>query len=164
MKTGRALILPILKSTYERRDSLTSDIPDSTIFWRDHVVMWTKDIRRTLDYLSTRADMDTARFAYFGVQLGSEHGADQSSSAEPRFKAAVLYVAGLTMERSRPEVDPFNYLPRVKQPGADAEREVRLLLPARDGATAVLRPPRHTGRHERSGSCTRAATTCRARR
>ena len=36
--------------------------------------------------------------------------------AEPRFKAAVLVAAGLTMERSRPEVDPFNYLPRVKQP------------------------------------------------
>ena len=28
----------------------------------------------------------------------------------------MLNVAGLTMERSRPEVDPFNYLPRVTQP------------------------------------------------
>ena len=36
--------------------------------------------------------------------------------AEPRFKAAVLYVAGLTMERARAEVEPFDYLPRVKQP------------------------------------------------
>jgi len=28
----------------------------------------------------------------------------------------VLYVAGLTMGRSRPEADPFNYLSRVKLP------------------------------------------------
>jgi len=28
----------------------------------------------------------------------------------------VLYVAGLLMQRGRPEVDPFNYLPRVKVP------------------------------------------------
>ena len=25
---------------------------------------------------------------------------------EPRFRAGILYVAGFTMERSRPEVDP----------------------------------------------------------
>jgi len=115
VKTGRAYILPILKSTYERRDSLTSDLPDSSIFWRDHVVMWVKDVRRTLDYLSTRADMDTSRFAYFGFSWGANM-APMNLVAEPRFKAAVLYVAGLTMERGRPEVDPFNYLPRVKIP------------------------------------------------
>jgi eukaryotic-like serine/threonine-protein kinase len=114
-KSGRALVLPILKSTYERRDSLVSDLPDSTIFWRDHVVMWTKDMRRTLDYLSTRADMDTSRFAYFGYSWGANQ-APINLVAEPRFKAAVLYVAGLTMERGRDEVEPFNYLPRVRQP------------------------------------------------
>ena len=115
VKTGRALVLPILKSTYERRDSLVSDLPDSTIFWRDHVVMWTKDMRRTLDYLSTRADMDTSRFAYFGHSWGANQ-APINLVAEPRFKAAVLHVAGLTMERGRPEVEVFNYLPRVRQP------------------------------------------------
>jgi predicted esterase len=115
VKTGRALVLPILKSTYERRDSLVSDLPDSSIFWRDHVVMWTKDIRRTVDYLSTRADMDTSRLAYFGTSWGSNMAPIQLV-AEPRFKTAVLYVAGLTMERGRPEIDPLNYLPRVKIP------------------------------------------------
>jgi len=115
VKSGRAVVLPILKSTYERRDSLTSDIPDQTIFWRDHVVMWTKDIKRAVDYVSSRRDMDSSRIAYFGTSWGSNQ-APINLVAEPRFKAAVLNVAGLTMERSRPEVDPFNYLPRVTQP------------------------------------------------
>lgn len=35
---------------------------------------------------------------------------------EPRIKTAVLYVAGLTMERGRQETEPVNYLPRVKVP------------------------------------------------
>ena len=77
--------------------------------------MWVKDIRRTLDYLSTRPDMDTTRFAYFGYSWGA-YLAPLNLGADSRFKAAVLYVAGLLMERSRAEVDPFNYLPRVTQP------------------------------------------------
>ena len=115
VKTGRALVLPILKSTYERQDSLHGDVQNNTIFWRDHVVMWTKDMRRTLDYLSTRPDMDTTKFAYFGYSWGANM-APINLSVEPRFKTAVLYVAGLAMEPVRQEVDPFNYLPRVTQP------------------------------------------------
>ena len=114
-KSGRVLVIPILKSTFERRDSLHSDVSDSSIFWRDHVVMWVKDMRRTLDYLSTRVDMDSTKFAYFGYSWGSNM-APPVLAVESRFKVAVLYVAGLTMEGSRGEVDPFNYLPRVKQP------------------------------------------------
>ncbi len=33
---------------------------------------------------------------------------------EPRFTATVLIVAGLKMERARAEVDPVNFLPRVR--------------------------------------------------
>ena len=72
---GRVAVYPIYKSTHERTDSLRSDIPDQSIFWRDHVVMWVKDYRRTLDYLSTRADIDTTKFAYFGFSWGGYMGA-----------------------------------------------------------------------------------------
>lgn len=115
VRTGRAFVLPIYKSTYERGDSLSSDIPNPSIFYRDHVVMWGKDYRRTLDYLSTRADIDTTKFAYFGVSWGGYMGGI-IPAIEPRLKAAVLYVAGLTMERGRPEVEPINYLPRIRIP------------------------------------------------
>jgi predicted esterase len=112
---GRAAVFPIYKSTHERTDSLRSDIPDQSIFWRDHMVMWVKDFRRTLDYLSTRADFDTTKFAYFGFSWGGYMGGI-IPAVEPRIKASMLYVAGLTMERGRPEVDPINYLPRIKSP------------------------------------------------
>ena len=115
LQSGRAVVMPIYKSTNERSDSLHTDIPDKSIFWRDHVVMWVKDYKRTLDYLSTRADFDSTKFAYSGFSWGSNMAAIVLA-VDKRPKAAILYVAGLTMERSRPEVDPFQYLPRVRIP------------------------------------------------
>jgi pimeloyl-ACP methyl ester carboxylesterase len=35
---------------------------------------------------------------------------------EPRFRVAVLNVAGLNFRRAQPEVDDFNYMPRVRAP------------------------------------------------
>ena len=115
VKSGRIAVMPILKSTYERADSLVSDVPNGSIFWRDHVVMWVKDFRRTLDYLATRSDVDTTKFAYFGYSWGGNMGGIVPA-VEPRLKVSVLYVAGFTMERPRPEVDPLNYLPRIHIP------------------------------------------------
>jgi dienelactone hydrolase len=112
---GRAVVIPIYKGTFERSDTLTSDIPDQSIMYRDHVVMWVKDFRRTLDYLSTRPDIDSTTFAYLGFSWGGNMGGI-IPAVEPRLKTAVLYVAGLTMERGRPEVDPVNFLPRIKIP------------------------------------------------
>ena len=50
-------------------------------------------------------------------------------AAEPRFKVAVLYVAGFRFPRSMPEVDPFNFVSRVTIPGPHAERPERPVLP-----------------------------------
>ena len=112
---GRALVYPIYKSTHERTDSLRSDLPTESVFWRDHVVMWVKDFRRTLDYLGTRADLDATKIAYFGYSWGGFMGGI-IPAVEPRIKVSILYVAGLAMERGRPEVEPVNYLPRITVP------------------------------------------------
>ena len=37
-------------------------------------------------------------------------------AAEPRLKVAVLHVAGRVFDRPLPEVDPFNFLPRMRIP------------------------------------------------
>ena len=77
--------------------------------------MWGKDLRRSIDYLVTRADIDTARLAYFGISWGGEMGGIMPA-IEPRLKAVVLNVAGLGMEHARPEADVLNFLPRIHQP------------------------------------------------
>lgn len=115
VKSGRIVAWPIYKGMFERNIGLTTDSPQETSAYRDLMVMMVKDTRRTFDYLATRADVDTARVGYFGYSFGGRVS-PPILAMEPRFKAAVLAVAGLKMERARPEVDPINFLPRVRLP------------------------------------------------
>ena len=57
MRSGRAFLYPIYKSTFERGDGLKSDISDMSAAWRDHMIMWAKDVGRSVDYLESRPDM-----------------------------------------------------------------------------------------------------------
>jgi len=54
LKSGRAVIFPIYKGTYERGDELDSDYPTETNFYKEHVIMWAKDLARSIDYLESR--------------------------------------------------------------------------------------------------------------
>jgi formylglycine-generating enzyme required for sulfatase activity/dienelactone hydrolase len=115
VKSGRAVLYPVFKGTYQRRDSLKTDAVDSTNFYRDHVVMWAKDMRRGIDYLETRPDLSIGRLAYYGLSWGGSMGG-LLPAVDPRVKVIVLVVAGLEFPRTRPEVDPLNYLPRITAP------------------------------------------------
>jgi hypothetical protein len=74
--------------------------------------MWAKDLCRAIDYAETHSDLATDRLAYYGVSWGGAMGG-LMPAVEPRIKVSVLIVAGLAFERVRPEVDPFNFLPRI---------------------------------------------------
>ena len=115
VKGGRLVVWPIYKGMYDRNIGLVTDSPQETSAYRDLMVMLAKDARRTLDYLATRPDVDTSRIAYSGYSFGGRVS-PPILAMEPRFKAAVLVVTGLKMERAREEVDPINFLPRVRLP------------------------------------------------
>ncbi len=115
IKSRRAVMFPILKSMFERRDGLASSIPNETNTYKEHVIMWVKDVRRCIDYLQARPDIDIGKLAYFGHSWGGRM-AGIALAVESRFKTAVLYVAGFRFPRSMPEVDPFNFVSRVKIP------------------------------------------------
>ncbi len=115
VKSGRAVMYPIYKGTYERGDKLDSDYPNETKFYRDHVIMWAQDLSRSIDYLETRPDIDTKRLAYYGVSWGAAMGAIMPA-VEKRFKASILYIAGLGFEPALPEVDQINFVSRVTIP------------------------------------------------
>src|SRR5205823_5077729 len=83
--------------------------------YRDHVIMDVKDLRRAVDYLVSRPDVDTARLAYSGYSWGSRLAAI-NLAVEHRFKVAVLGLPGLMFAPRRPEVDEINFLPHVTIP------------------------------------------------
>jgi eukaryotic-like serine/threonine-protein kinase len=115
IKSGRALIFPIYKGTFERQDGLKSDLADETVFYKDHVIMWGKEFGRTIDYLETRKDIRADKIAYLGISWGGYMGGI-IPAVEKRIKVVVLNVGGMAMGKSLPEVDQLNYLPRIVQP------------------------------------------------
>jgi dienelactone hydrolase len=115
IKSGRVVLYPVYKGTYQRSDSLFTDVQDTSNFYRDHVVMWAKDLRRGIDYLETRPEVSTKQLAYYGVSWGGAMGG-LMPAVEPRIRVSVLYVAGLGFEQVRPEVDPVNFITRIRIP------------------------------------------------
>jgi dienelactone hydrolase len=114
-RTGRALMEPIYKGTFERRDGLKNDYPEPTVFWRDHVIDWSKDIGRSLDYLETRPEIDHGRFGYLGISWGAAM-APIMLAVEDRFHAAVVVSGGLQLQKALPEADAINFITRVRVP------------------------------------------------
>ncbi|MBI2927443.1 MAG: SUMF1/EgtB/PvdO family nonheme iron enzyme [Verrucomicrobia bacterium] len=115
VQSGRAVLYPVYKGTYERGDGLTSNRPAPTAFYRDHVIAWSKDLGRAIDYLQTRKDIHAEKLGYFGVSWGGGVGAILMA-VEPRLKVNVLLIGGFWMERTLPEVDQINFAPRVTIP------------------------------------------------
>jgi formylglycine-generating enzyme required for sulfatase activity/dienelactone hydrolase len=115
IKSGRAVVFPIYKSTFERGDGLNSDYQNRTDSYREHVFDWYKDVARTLDYIQTRNDLDSTRIAYYGISWGGALG-PIFAAVEPRIKTSVWMGGGLEYQPTLPEVDPFNFAPHVKMP------------------------------------------------
>jgi len=115
LRSGRAVIHPVYKSTYERGDGMESDVANMTNTWRDHVVMWVKDASRAIDYVQTRPDLDHDKIAYYGYSWGAEMGAIVPA-VEPRIKVCILTLGGLDFQRSLPEVNVINFITHVEQP------------------------------------------------
>ncbi len=110
VKSGRALMFPIYKDTYER---LGTPPDPGTNAERDETIQQAKDLRRSVDYLETRPDIDRGRFAYYGISWGAVDGPIMLA-VENRFKAAVLAAGGCDPEKVLPEADPMNFAPRVE--------------------------------------------------
>lgn len=115
LKSGRAFLWPVYKSTFERGDDLVSDYPDLTTHWKDHIIMWGKDLRRSVDYLETRDDIDHERLAFQGSSWGAAM-APIMIAVEPRIRVGIVIVAGLNFQPALPEVDEINYISRVRVP------------------------------------------------
>ena len=112
MKGGRALMFPIYKDTYERLGTP----PDSgTVAERDEIIQQADDLRRSVDYLETRNDIDKDRLAFFAISWGGGL-TPIMAGLERRFKAIAVWSGGCDPDSVLPEADPMNFAPRVKAP------------------------------------------------
>jgi len=110
VKSGRAMLFPVFKGTYERHAGL---IPLQQN--RELMAQWVKDLGASIDYLESRPEIDRNRIGYLGTSMGARLGG-VFAALEGRLKVAVLLDGGLTFAPRAPEVDEMNFVPRVKLP------------------------------------------------
>lgn len=117
VKNGRAAFYPVYKGTFERRDDAlvqTYQMGGTSHRYTEFMIQLVKDFKRCIDYLETRQDIDSNKLAYYGMSWGGWLGA-VIPAVEDRLKTSVL-LAGGVWDRGRQEVQPINYVSRVKIP------------------------------------------------
>lgn len=129
VKSGRAVAFPIYKGTFERRaNNQRRRPPFNTAAYRDNAIDTVKDLRRTIDYLETRREIDQSAIAFFGYSWGGVNG-PTALAQEPRIRVAVINIGLLPPMSTTPEIDPINSLPRVRVPSLMFSGEFDGLVP-----------------------------------
>ncbi|HJS48231.1 MAG TPA: hypothetical protein VJ773_09625, partial [Gemmatimonadales bacterium] len=104
-----------------------------------------QDLRRSLDYLGTREDIDRERLAYYGMSWGGNLGAIVPA-VEGRFAASVLVAGGL-MGVGRPEASDLTYVRRVRTPTLILNGRYDTVFPVETSSRPLLdllgTPPEH---------------------
>jgi eukaryotic-like serine/threonine-protein kinase len=126
LKSGRAVAFPVYKQMFERGNG--GGIPFTNM--HEVQIKHIKDLRRSIDYLETRSDIDAGSLGYFGYSWGSGLG-PPLLTMEPRLKTGVLYAAGFfTTEPVEGNImQPIHYLPRIKVPVLMLNGELDNLYP-----------------------------------
>jgi len=112
LRSGRVVVYPVYQGTFERKVST----PAGPFGLRQLTINQVKDLRRTIDYLATRGDIDIDRLLYHGVSYGANR-APFPLALEPRLRAAIVMSGGLgAWSHMPPEVQPQHFLARVRIP------------------------------------------------
>ncbi len=110
VRSGRAVAFPVYQQTYERiREGSGQN------FLREYLIQRGQDVRRTVDYLETRLELDHSKIALYGLSLGAQLG-PVYLAIEPRLRTGVLLSGGFETWVIPPETDPVHFTPRVTQP------------------------------------------------
>jgi eukaryotic-like serine/threonine-protein kinase len=115
VRSGRVLVMPIFKHTYERFEPAWP--PGVFATRRSFVIKWYQDLARTLDYLENREDIDHDSIALLAFSLGSTM-APNFAAIDDRLGPQIWLAGGMTRWTLNhpPEIFPINFLPRVETP------------------------------------------------
>jgi formylglycine-generating enzyme required for sulfatase activity/dienelactone hydrolase len=119
VRNGRAVLYPVYKGTFERGGPefialLQAPGNPNSYAYTEYLIQVVKDLRRSIDYLETREDIDSERLAYYGMSWGGYLGSIMPA-VEERFDASVLIAGGL-LGIGRPEARDLTYVTRVRTP------------------------------------------------
>jgi pimeloyl-ACP methyl ester carboxylesterase len=118
LRGGRAVFSVVMEGFAERPRSPGFQRPDSrSSEYVDFVVTQVTELRRGLDYLETRGDIDASRIAFLGPSAGSWAGVILTA-IESRYRS-VLFI-GTDVEPDEvtdaPAANRINFAPRISAP------------------------------------------------
>jgi formylglycine-generating enzyme required for sulfatase activity len=118
IKSGRAVFGVVLKGYSERLrpDNYVSPEP-TTVEYRDKIVNLITDLRRGLDYLETRNDIDAGRIACYTLSSGGRTGLILAAQ-ENRYRSIFMAAGGVRKASAQwvPEANPTNFAPHITAP------------------------------------------------
>jgi len=116
VKSGRAVLYPVYKGTFERMNPALAPIlfGAESHQYTEYLTHLVKDLRRSIDYLETRPDIASDKLAFYGMSWGGVLGAI-IPAVEERFRASVLLAGGFYLS-ALPPADQINYVTRVRTP------------------------------------------------
>lgn len=133
LRAGRAVFLVVLKGFAGREPvGSYSEFEMGSQRHREALKSWAIDMRRGVDYLQTRTDIDPRKIAFWNVST-VEFGA-VIAALDPRYASVILVGAGSAAEWRNlvPEVNPLHFAPHIRAP--------KLLLNGRYDDGAADRP------------------------
>jgi serine/threonine protein kinase/formylglycine-generating enzyme required for sulfatase activity len=116
IRAGRAVFAVVLRGYVERKDPAYVRVQDGTsVRYREQMVYWATEIRRGLDYLETRADIDHQKIAFWNVSISSFV---ILAAIEPRYHSVVFEGDGLPKDwlKFLPEANPIFFVSHVQAP------------------------------------------------
>ena len=113
VQSGRAVLYPIYKGTYERQTRLVLPSASAGL---EYFGKRFKDLARSVDYLGTRPDIDKGKLAYLGVSMGAAEGVIYTALLQDKLKAVVLLDGGFFLDPPPPGVDQTDFAHRLKMP------------------------------------------------
>jgi eukaryotic-like serine/threonine-protein kinase len=118
IRSGRAVFAVVFKHFKERDRTPDYEQPrSSSVKRREQLVNDATDLRRGLDYLQTRDDIDSSRFAFFGFSQGASEGVI-FTAVEERYRSIVFVAVGMGNPGDDwlPEVSASNFASHILVP------------------------------------------------
>jgi len=135
VSSGRAVLFPIYYGTYERpsergREWTVQSAAETPLVYRDWTIRMAQDLRRSIDYLETRDDIDSRCIGYYGYSNGSLLG-QIILAVEGRIGTGIFVHGGLLPIDLPRSFDMALYAQRIHVPVLMVNGAEDALLPAK---------------------------------
>jgi dienelactone hydrolase len=118
IKSGRAAFAVVLMGYSGRLYPAGRVPPDpKTVEYLESFVHRITDLRRGLDYLESRQDIDASRIGYYGISAGAQLGL-LAAGVETRYRSVALLGSGLGSGYAGriPDANPVNFAAHIRGP------------------------------------------------